>query len=175
MMPDLPALLAAINVAQGTSYTSMERYAGGEQGAYRLRDSDGREAVLKWSVGRAHADRVQRATAVTERLRQRAYPAPRYGAVGVVEDVSYSVQEALPGQPLASLPPELVPAVIALNARQAGAAGGLPRQWPAPVRDPLLRGGDGFCLHDTLRSHSAEAARLLDRLRRIAEDVPAGS
>jgi Ser/Thr protein kinase RdoA (MazF antagonist) len=97
-------------------------------------------------------------------------------AVGLVEGVSsYSIQEALPGQPPASLTPELVPAVIALNATQAGAAGDLPRHWPAPARDPLLRGGDGFCLHDTLRSHSAETARLLDQLRGITEEAPAGS
>lgn len=173
-MHDLSALLAAINVAHGTRYALAGRYMGGEQGAYQLRDAAGQEAVLKRSLGTAHAERVQRAAAVTERLRQRGYPAPRYRAVGIVEDASYSIQEALPGEPLASLPPELVPAAIALNTAQAGAVGDLPRHWPAPVRDPLLYGGEGFCLHESLRSHSAETTRLLGRLRHIAQSTPKG-
>jgi len=38
--------------------------------------------------------------------------------------------------------------------------------WPAPVIDPVLHGGDGFCLLETMRRHSAETAELLELLQR---------
>jgi Ser/Thr protein kinase RdoA (MazF antagonist) len=167
-------LLAAINAERGATYALAGRYAGGEQGAYQLRDASGRAGVLKWSAGAEAHERYRRAALVTGWLRRHGYPAPQYVAFGRLEGVSYSIQEALPGRPLASLPPALVGAAIALNDAQAGAAGDLPREWPAPVRDPLLYGGEGFCLHESLRAHGAEAARLLDALLRIAQDAPPG-
>jgi hypothetical protein len=106
-------------------------------------------------------------SAVTERLRSLGYPAPRYCFVGNIAGASYSIQEALPGVPLGRCTPELLPRLLDLNTLQVGQALSMPRNWPAPVVQTVLHGGDGFCLLETMRAYSSTTSELLDVLQRV--------
>jgi hypothetical protein len=80
--------LETLNTRHGTGFRLLGSYDGGEVGAYRLVDCDGRRFVLKHQPPGL-------APATTEVLYSLGYPAPRY----VVEGPDYHVQEELPGRP----------------------------------------------------------------------------
>ncbi len=120
MLP--PTLLQLINERHGTTFTLVGRYAGGEQGAYALADGAGGQFVLKWSAGVDHLRRFDNARAVTDCLRGRGYPAPRFCYLGPAAGGAYAIQPALPGTPLMTPTAALLPRLFALNDAQAGQA-----------------------------------------------------
>ena len=172
----LATLLRFINEQHATGFEPRGRYPAGEQGAFAISEADADDAqrfVLKWGPGTDIPDNLRQAVSVTERLRAVGYPAPRYRLVGVAPPlgVVYSVQEELPGKPLGvRLDRPLLDRLLDLNALQRGQAVAPARAWPRPVTDPVLRGGDGFCLLDPLRSYSPATAALLGVLQRLAAD-----
>ncbi len=170
----LATLLRFINEQHATGFEPRGRYPAGEQGAFAIGAADADDAqrfVLKWGPGTAIPDDLRQAVSVTERLRAIGYPAPRYRLVGVAPPLGivYSVQEELPGTPLGGrLDRPLLDRLLDLNALQRGQAVAPIGGWPRPVADSVLRGGDGFCLLDPLRSYSAATAALLGVLQRLA-------
>ncbi len=168
IIPNLGGLVEHINTLTGRRFVVQARYRGGEQGALRLADERGVRAVLKFGGG--GVERIQAACAIVERLRAHGYPAPRYLAVGTFEGSTFSVQEALPGQPITVPSLELLEQAIALNRRQARMAGDEPRRWPEAAIRPVLFGGDGFCLHEPMQRYSPESAQLLSLVQRIVRE-----
>lgn len=178
-------LLGLINERHGTAFELRGRYPVGEQGAFALSEAEGhhgRRFVLKWGRGAAIPAELRQAVSVTERLRAVGYPAPCYRLVGVALAMGavYSVQEEMPGTPLQGrLDGPLLGRLLELNALQRGQAITPTEAWPRPIADPVLRGGDGFCLIDPLRSYSRATASLLGVLQRLVAKVdklsPAGN
>lgn len=167
---DIAQLVEHINERHNTRYTLGSQYALGEQGAYRLSDTVGREYVLKWHPDAGRLSHIRLAAATTRALRRIGYPAPAYVTMDVADSCCYWIQEALPGEPIGSIGSALMPELLRLNALQLNCAPDhLPREWPRPVLDTLLYGGDGFCLHEPLRSYSHASATLLDAALRIGE------
>jgi Ser/Thr protein kinase RdoA (MazF antagonist) len=171
----LAGVVRGINAAHGTAFVLLERFAAGEQGAYRLCDATGPEWVLKWSPGSRDVHTVERMVWLLYRLRAAGHRVPRIAASGVLDGDRkgrYVVQERLPGAPLTSLDGTLLEQILTLNDLQAGLAAGLPPTrrsrrsgWPAlPIGD-VLRGGDGYCLLAPMQRHSARTARLLASLQ----------
>src|SRR5262249_36846243 len=111
-----------LNAAHRTRFRTDRQYEGGEVGAERLLDEDGRAFVLKRQPPGL-------APPTTEALRARGYPAPRY----VVVAESYSVQEELPGRPLGDWGVPANARLLELNALQEGAAVDDDRSWPATI------------------------------------------
>jgi hypothetical protein len=161
------SLLEQINHRHSVELTLLERYPRGEQGAFALADQQGARYVLKWNAGGDKIERLRQADAVTERLRSLGYPAPCYCFIGNIAGVSYSIQKALPGAPIGQLTPEYLPRLFELNTLQIGQAASMPRNWPAPVVETVLHGGDGFCLLETMRTYSPTTSELLDVLQRV--------
>jgi hypothetical protein len=166
-MPTTSDLVGYINQQHGTTFMLLERYAAGEQGAFALRDAACDRFVLKWAADPAVRTRFQRAQQVTERLRAIDYPAPQYVLVGGSADAAYAIQRTLPGQPMQQLPPALVADFLALNECQANFAGSEALTWPGPVVNPVLLGGDGFCLIEPMQAYSATTAELLQAVQAI--------
>jgi hypothetical protein len=79
-----------LNEREGTCFRSGGHYEGGEFGAERLLDERGRAFVLKGQP-------PGRGPRTVDVLRAHGYPASRYAIVAE----QYSVQEELPGEPLA--------------------------------------------------------------------------
>jgi hypothetical protein len=175
MPSQLSQLLDRINARHGTTYRLLRRYAGGESGAYAVSDVSGDRFALKWDPDPASVDRFRSADTATRALARKGYPVPAYVLVGSDPAGSYGLQTELPGTPLGTVRAEHLPELLRLVELQAGmaAAAGLPDAgWPAPVADPVLYGGPGFCLLETMRSYSAATAELLaeaQHLVRVAQ------
>lgn len=109
------------------------------------------------------------------RLRDRGYPAPRFGAIGYVPGLVFWVQQRLPGSALDSAQGEpdrevlarLLPELLKLNDTHAGLGTGQ-RQWPSLLTQTLTAGGNEYCLHSTLQA-SPGTRDLLPVLRRIGD------
>jgi aminoglycoside phosphotransferase (APT) family kinase protein len=168
-------VLAAVGAACGSDVRLRERTAWGESGTTFLIEARGAELLLKLApdgpgVGTDH----ERVVRLVERMRERGYPAPGYVAVGRAAGVVFTVQEWLPGSAvepdrLAEVVPQLLDAVELQ--RDAGDIGDPP--WPEEVRRTIEAGGDGYCLHSTMR-RDPDTAALLDRLQGIAGEGARG-
>lgn len=160
-MSTTDVILHQINQQHGMSFRLLDRYPTGEQGAFGLTDTTGARFVLKWAPDPTALATFQRAARITERLRGRGYPAPHYALFGRTAHGAYAIQHALPGQPLPHLPLALIPQFLELNDCQAGLAATDANTWPAPVVDPVLYGGNGFCLLAPMQTYSTTTATLL--------------
>jgi hypothetical protein len=113
------------------------------------------------------AGQLRELDAVLARLRDRGYPAPRFGSIGHVPGLVFWVQSRLPGAVLdrGQREPDhaalalLLPALFRLNDAQACLGTG-PRRWRSLITQTLTSGGDGYCLHSTLQA-SPEARDML--------------
>jgi hypothetical protein len=168
--PTPAAPLAAINQQLGAGLVLAGRFGGGEQGAYRVIDPTGGELALKLGRGVAHFQRLRIAAATTAHLCGLGYPAPTYRAIGQVLGSNYSLQHVLPGFPAGRFAAAQLPALIELIDMQASQAVAEPRDWPAPVVDTVLHGGEGFCVLETMRAYSPATRELLGVVQRLAAD-----
>jgi aminoglycoside phosphotransferase len=151
--------------------TPGKRFLWGEQGAFAVADADGRSLVLKWSSVEA-SERFQRARRITDCLRSKGYPAPRYVLDGVVDGVSYCLQEMLPGQPMLPADPVYLPRLLALNDLQRAPAPELTSDWPQSIVESVRVGCDGYCVLSSLIDYSPETRELLDRVQSLVEQYP---
>lgn len=86
---------------------------------------------------------------------------PVYRSSGIIETYTYSIQEELPGVPLDAVTLEILPRLLELNALQIGRGAASASEWPLPITEPVLVGGDGYCLLDPMRAYSTATANLL--------------
>lgn len=164
---NVATLLQSINEQHGTLFKPLERYPGGEQGAFAVADQDDQHYVLKWGTDDGHLNRLQQVVIVTQALRNVGYPAPRYCMLGTVHGYSYTIQEELPGSPMEVVTAPVLPRLLELNGLQAGRVTLEQREWPAPVVETAMVGGDGYCLLDSLRNYSPTTAELLTVLQAV--------
>jgi hypothetical protein len=164
---NVTTLLQLINQQHGTAFELLARYASGEQGAFAIADRDGQRFVLKWKEDEGPLDRLKEVSLVTETLRTVGYPAPRYCLIDHNAGYSYAIAEALPGAPMEEVTLPLLSRLLELNGLQIGLASSRHSDWPGPVVDTVLEGGDGFCLLDSLRTYSSTTAELLNTLQEI--------
>lgn len=121
----------------------------------------------------------RRLVGLVDRLHQRGYPAPEYLAVGVAGGVVFTMQRRLPGrmlEPGPGLPVDsevlssVLPSVLDAVELQADTGDLTDPPWPGWLLDTIRHGGDGYCLHHTLRTR-AETTELLERVMALAERV----
>jgi aminoglycoside phosphotransferase (APT) family kinase protein len=149
----------------------------GESRSTYLVTSGSEDLIVKLVRGGTDAlDNQRRLLRLVGALRERGYPAPEYLGVGRADGVVFTAQRLMPGQtlepgpgdpPQARLFAGLLPELLAAIELQAG-AGDLDRPpWPSWLITTIEVGGDGYCLHDTMR-RSADTALVLERLQSIA-------
>jgi Ser/Thr protein kinase RdoA (MazF antagonist) len=162
----------------GLDLVTLTAASGGEsRTAFWATDQAGAVSVLKImpDAPPGAAGRLRALDAVLAQLRDRGSPAPRISAIGQLPQLVFWVQQRLPGSALDRGQPEpdhqliarLLPGLLRLNDAQAGLGTG-PCAWRALITQTLTAGGDGYCLHSTLRA-SPQARDLLPVLRRIGE------
>ena len=166
---DGPALVDAVNAATGAGLVHTGRLPGGNAGAVAATRPDGRRVVLtRW-----HPDTLARAAVVEDlvgRLVAVGYPAPAFEVVPVPGGAA-AVQDRVDGVPRGRPPsPLLVGRVLALTDLQAGRADG-------PAGDlaelHLTADGDGYCLHEPPRRHSAATRDLVEWVEEVGRTAPA--
>jgi aminoglycoside phosphotransferase (APT) family kinase protein len=135
------------------------------------------EFVVKLVPGAQRTiDNQRRLVRLVRDLRLRGYPAPEYAGVGESGGTIFTVQRRLPGQTLQGGPgrppaPELftavLPSLLTAIELQRDAGDLVQPPWPAWLLDTIETGGDGYCLHATMRQAPRTAA-LLGRLQTLA-------
>jgi aminoglycoside phosphotransferase (APT) family kinase protein len=153
-----------------------ERLLGESRSTFAVACGDS-ELVVKLVPGAQRAiDNQRRLVRLVRDLRQRGYPAPEYVGVGESGGSVFTVQRRLPGKPLdrgPGLPPAtevfaaVLPALLTAIELQRD-AGDLARPpWPAWLLDTIETGGDGYCLHATMRQ-KPDTDALLRHLQTLA-------
>jgi aminoglycoside phosphotransferase (APT) family kinase protein len=138
----------------------IETLPGGEFGAAIVRDATGRELVLKATSKRC-ARQLARSGVLTERLRDRGYPAPLQIANGIARGACWSLQERIPGD---------VPEVMTTaHARQLTAllrmqrkAAGCRRPWPRAARMRVRAWSHGLASNAAAAQMASELASVVD-------------
>jgi hypothetical protein len=136
-----------------------------------VRGDDGARYVLKWWQG--DSESASRAAGLVERLRQRAYPIPRFVLAQDFDGVTVMLQEYIEGVVSDELPGDLISELLSLNRLQTGVGDARPNEWTDYVIDSLRNGCDGYCVHESLRDHDHRTAELLHTIRRAAEGLSA--
>jgi aminoglycoside phosphotransferase (APT) family kinase protein len=153
-----------------------ETLHGESRSAFAVAAADD-ELVVKLVPGAQRAsDNQRRLVRLVRDLRRRGYPAPEYVGVGESGGAVFTVQRRLPGQTLHRGPgmppaPELfaavLPSLLAAIELQRDAGDLAQPPWPAWLLDTIDTGGDGYCVHATMRQAPRTAA-LLGRLQTLA-------
>jgi thiamine kinase-like enzyme len=165
----IDSVVAALNQRRRVHKLSLlQRFSAGEQGAYLVADLHGRRSVLKWRPGTESLDQLRFARTATTQLRLQHYPAPTYHTIGTELGGVYWLQTVLPGQPMLQLQPPFLSSLLALHdLHREHASATSPEVWPEEVIRTVLVGGDGYCLHQSLRDHSAATRELLHALQAL--------
>lgn len=135
------------------------------------------ELIVKLAPGGPSAlENQRRLVRLVSGLRRRGYPAPEYLGAGEAGGAAFTVQRLLPGttlDPAGGGPPGqdlfagLLPQLLAAVELQAGAGDLAEPPWPQWLLETIEAGGDGYCLHETMRQ-AADTTLLLERLRELA-------
>jgi len=157
--------LEELNARHETAFRAVGQYEGGEFGAGRVVDEEGRRYVFKRQPPGL-------APATTEALRPLGYPAPRY----VVWGEDYHVQEELPGEPAwrgwGAASPASMSLLLQLNELQEGRAIDDDTSWPDSTIESVAIGFSEYAVVGTLERHSDESRELLRLCRRAVERHP---
>ena len=156
-------------------YELVGRLPGGESGAHEIRGPDGSRLVAKWELDPESQAARRVAVEYTARLRgQAAWPVPQQWIVES-DTCLFVLQELLPGSPVRILSRVMLTRLLELHEGRIGLA--RPEDtsnWPDQLIRTLLVGGNGYCLHASLRNYDARTARLLDRIVEIGHGTDPG-
>jgi aminoglycoside phosphotransferase (APT) family kinase protein len=167
-----PEAVRLLSRTTGEAYHLVGRLAGGESGAHEICGPEGERLVVKWETDAVSQEARREAVALTERLRQVAgWPVPRQRVVPAGSCL-FVLQELLPGAPVETFTRDLADALLELHERRIGLEPpGDGSTWPEQLIRTLTVGGDGYCVHESLRSHDARTASLLQRIVSIGQST----
>jgi Ser/Thr protein kinase RdoA (MazF antagonist) len=175
--PDRQLLDAVARLAGVDGVLVMDEALHGESGSVFAVAAGGDQLIVKLVPGARRAiDNQRRLVRLVGDLRRRGYPAPEYVGVGESGGTIFTIQHRLPGQTLhrgPGLPPEpglfvaVLPGLLDAIELQGDAGDLAQPPWPAWLLETIETGGDGYCLHATMRQAPRTAA-LLRRLQALA-------
>ncbi|MFT3854955.1 MAG: phosphotransferase [Ilumatobacteraceae bacterium] len=146
---------------------------GGETGATEIRSASGVRRVLKWDADPDNVEGRRRGARMAQRLHDAGWPVP---AQDVRRDGPwlFVAQELMPGHDVRRVDTALVHNVLDLHPKRLGLGDPADAaRWGTRTIQLLVSGGNGYCLHEPLRTYDHRTRRLLDRIRRIGVGVRA--
>lgn len=167
--------VAMLSAATGRSYELVGRMTGGETGAHEVRAPSGRRLVVKWDTDPTSVALRREAVVLSDRLRIEAgWPVPGQ-AVVLADEWLFVLQEFMPGTPVERICHGLVDEILELHARRLGLARpDNPSHWPAALIRTLTEGGDGYCVHESLRLHNLRTCDLIARIEEFGRSIRPG-
>jgi Ser/Thr protein kinase RdoA (MazF antagonist) len=171
------SIVEAAAAATGTRVEVLGATARGESGSTFDVRVDGEAAILKVLPAGSEARSSQaRLVRLLDTLRGRGSPVPEHLGAGATDDYVFTLQRRLPGELLEprrgeAVEPRLLdlvlPALLDAVELQADAGDLADPPWPGWVLDTVTDGGDGYCLHSTMRERP-DTSSILDRAIAIA-------
>ena len=127
---------------------------------------------MKWDSRPASRQLRGEAVVLSERLRTVAgWPVPTQSVVDA-EKVRFVIQEFMPGTPPERLDHRLVERLLDLHSRRLGLARpDDPVHWPTALIETLTVGGEGYCLHSSLRDFDERTRSLVDRVEAFGRTI----
>src|SRR5829696_1519834 len=172
-MTELSADEATRRYASATSreHRLIGSLVGGETGATAIQEVDGDRKVLKWEGDPDRIVRRLEAIALAERLRSARWPVPRQHAVER-DGWLFVAQEFMSGETVGRLTHQLVDDLLSIHPLRLGLAGTDDAlSWGADTIEILVKGGNGYCLHEPLRRHSPQTRRIVYRIEEIGRSI----
>jgi hypothetical protein len=162
---DAEAAASILSEVTGKPFRHVRRLSGGETGAHQFLEPDGRPIVVKWDTtpdGRAFRGE---AVVLSERLRREArWPVPAESVIHA-EEVSFIIQEFMPGTPPTTIDHGLVDQLLDLHSRRLGLADPHdPVRWPENLITTLAVGANGYCRHESFHSYDERTRSLIGRI-----------
>jgi thiamine kinase-like enzyme len=156
----------------GKPFQLIGRLTGGETGAHKFLGGDGRPVVVKWDSRPGSRQLREEAVVLSERLRTVAgWPVPAQSVVET-EEVIFVIQEFMPGSPPGHFDHRLVDRLLELHSRRLGLAqANDPVHWPTALIETLTVGGEGYCLHSSLRNFDGRTRSLVDRVEAFGSTI----
>ena len=160
--------VALLTRTTGDAYRLIGRLTGGETGAHEVAGPAGERLVVKWDTDPSSKRARRGGVVLSERLRLEArWPVPRQRTV-VGDDCLFVLQDLMPGAPVEVIGHGIVDRILELHGNRLQLARPGDRSgWPGILITTLTVGGQGYCLHESLRGHDERTARLVARI----EDV----
>ena len=160
--------------ATGCSFRPLGPLPGGETGGQFLADSSGQRHVLKCETDPGRADLRRTGAELAERLRvQAGWPVPAQQLFPVGE-VLLILQAFLPGATVDHLTHRIVDDVEELHQRRLSLELEASGTWAEGLLETLVVGGDGYCLHEPLRTYDDRTRRIVERIEEIGHSVDPG-
>jgi Phosphotransferase enzyme family len=156
----------------GRPFRFIRRLSGGETGAHEFLDGNGQPVVVKWDSRPGSRQLRGEAVVLSERLRTVAgWPVPAQSVVDA-EEVRFVIQEFMPGTPPEHFDHQLVEQILDLHSRRLGLARPEdPGHWPTALIETLTVGGEGYCLHSSLRDFDGRTRSLVDRIETFGTTI----
>ena len=180
MEPGAARAVALLGEVTGEAYELVGRLSGGETGAHEVRrGTDGERLVLKWENDPGSQTLRRDGVELAERLRTEAgWPVPRQRIVEA-PGCLFVLQSFMAGQPVRTFTSALADELLALHRRRLGlGAERSVKPWAERLIRTLVVGGQGYCLHESLRRYDARTASLVEEIEafgaRLSPDVFAG-
>ncbi|MBO0883027.1 MAG: phosphotransferase, partial [Mycobacterium sp.] len=157
-------LLSYINRTHDVDFTLVGKMTGGFQGgAWRVHDSAGRAAVLKWSANQAWGPKVVQAAPVIAAARRAGWPTPAWLLVGQTSrGYPYEIQEHCDRTPAGRVDHALIREVTPILQLQRGLYPDTDHDHSRYAYGAVF--GDESGLQEQLRNHSTTTAALLDEI-----------
>jgi len=156
----------------GEPFRLIRQLSGGETGAHEFLSGDNRRVVVKWDARPKGRQLRGEAVPLSERLRTvAAWPVPTQSVVDA-EGVLFVIQEFMPGHPPGHFDHQLVDTLLDLHSRRLGLARpDDPNHWPTALIETLIVGGEGYCLHSSLRDFDRRTRSLIDRIEGFGSTI----
>ena len=159
--------LALAGELLGVPVALIGRLAGGETGAFEVRDEQGRRLVLKGDDRPGSFAARRDAVYLTTLLAGAGWPVPRQW-IATTDDLKVVVQELLPGEPVDFVTHPVLDQLLSWHsARRDIAPASEPDGVVSELRRTLVTGGDGYCDHDALRGHSDRAGAFVEHIQEV--------
>lgn len=171
---DAESAASILSGLTGKPFLHIRQLSGGETGAHHFVGPDGRPIVMKWDTtpdGRALRGE---AAVFSERLRCEAgWPVPAETVIDV-EEITFIIQEFMPGSPPTTIDHGLVDRLLDLHSRRLGLADpNDPVRWPENLITTLAIGGRGYCSHESFRSYDERTRSLIGRIESFGSSLNA--
>jgi hypothetical protein len=152
----------------GDEYVLIGALTGGETGATEIAGPDDRRYVLKWENDPDRRRARKEGVVLAERLRVDAgWPSPQQLTV---PDGDWLLvwQDLLPGAVVTRYTHALVDELLSLHHCRLGLRAERDVDtWPEHLVETLVVGGDGYALHEPLRTFDARTRRVVERIEEI--------